>query len=155
MLFEERLRLGAVGKFEPFGDPAGIAQRDAKRLRIGWSHGLGGDRFAAHAKRMVGGKMIIVFPARDIGPGQRRVLAAADLQRPFEVRVWQGTRGWLSRMTEMTCRKRTQWHQQQYDSDHSKRKPCKVARFSERCQCQPASNSDRERSCRGRMSRHR
>ena len=160
ILLEERLRAGAVGQFEAFGDAAGFAQRRAQRLRLGRRRGLGGDRLAAGAKRLVGGEMIVVVPAGDIRPGQRRILAAADLQRPFEVRIWQGARGRLTRMcvTDATWRgrKRTQrYAAATATAITANAQPCKAARVSERFRCQPASSSDRERSCRGRMSRHR
>jgi hypothetical protein len=37
--------------------------------------------------------MIVFAPARDPGPGDRRILAAADLKREFKLWVWQVTDG--------------------------------------------------------------
>ena len=36
--------------------------------------------------------MIVLAPAGDIGPGDRRILAAADLKRQFKLGIWQVTR---------------------------------------------------------------
>ena len=37
--------------------------------------------------------MIVLAPARDIGPGDRRILAAGDLKRQFKLWIWQVTDG--------------------------------------------------------------
>ena len=89
MLLEESFCLRAVGQFEAFGDLAGIAQRGAERLRIGRRRSLRRYRPAADAKRLVGGEMIVLAPAGDLGPGDRRILAAVDLKRQFELWIWQ------------------------------------------------------------------
>ena len=48
--------------------------------------------------------MIVLAPARDIGPGHRRILAAADLKRQFKMRIWQGTDGAAAAETLMRTR---------------------------------------------------
>ena len=37
--------------------------------------------------------MIVLAPARDLGPGDRRILAAVNLKREFKLRIWQVTDG--------------------------------------------------------------
>ena len=37
--------------------------------------------------------MIVLAPARDLGPGDRRILAAVDLKRQFKLWIWQVTDG--------------------------------------------------------------
>ena len=71
ILLEEGFCRGAVCEIEALGDAAGIAQRRAQRFRILRRACLRCDRLAAGAKRPVGGEMIVVVPACDIGPGHR------------------------------------------------------------------------------------
>ena len=160
VLLEEGFCGGAVGEFETLGDTAGIAQRRSQRFRIGRCAGLRRDRLAADPKRLVGDQMVVIAPAGDFRPGHRRILAAIDLKRQFELRIRQWPFGrrlevrlWLR--TRMTRQGVIPWSHRQRERDHAKREPCKGLRFSSRFRCQPASSSDRVRSCRGRMSRHR
>ena len=102
--------------------------------------------------------MIVLAPARDLGPGDRRILAAVNLKREFKLWIWQVTDGRRMRRllrTRMTCRKGIHRSQRTRQSDHAKREPRKASRVRRRFRCQPASSSDRENSYRGRMSRHR
>src|SRR5262245_32822610 len=108
MLFEESFCLQAVRQFQASRDVAGLAQRGAERLRIGRRRSLRRYRPAAHSKCLVGGEMIVLAPARDLGPGDRRVLAARNLKREFKLWIWQVTDGRRMRRllrTPMTCRK--------------------------------------------------
>ena len=158
MLLEESFRLQAIRQFQASRDVAGIAQRSAERLRIGRRHSLRRYRPAAHSKRVVGGEMIVLVPARDLGPGDRRILAAGNLKREFKRWIRQMTDGRRMRgllRTRITCRKGIHRGQRTRQSDHAKHEPRKASRLRPRFQCQPASSSDRESSCRGRMSRHR
>ena len=105
-------------------------------------------------------EMIVVAPARNIGPGQWRILAAADLQR--QVERWIGHLPGCrlgSAMGGMFCAHgiRVLWRKRQRDSDHGKRSGNSpgAAPVSERFRCQPTSSLDRVRMCRGRRSRHR
>src|SRR5438132_2033501 len=124
MPLEESFRLQSVGQFKAPRDVAGIAQRGAERLRIGRRRSLRRYRPAAHSKRLVGGEMIVLAPARDRGPGDRRILAAVDLKREFKLWVWQMTDGRRMRKllrTCMTCRKGIQRSERTRQSDHAKR----------------------------------
>jgi hypothetical protein len=38
--------------------------------------------------------MVILAPALEIGPRDRRILAVADLERPIEKRIWDVTGIW-------------------------------------------------------------
>src|SRR5205085_12112577 len=87
MLLEESFCLRLFGQFQAFRDLAGIAQRGAERLRIGRRRSLRRYRPTADAKRLVGGEMIVLVPARDLGPGHRRILAAVDLKRELKLRI--------------------------------------------------------------------
>ncbi len=92
MLLEEDLGLSPVGKIESSGGPAGISQRGTQRLRFGGRLALRRYRLAACAERLVGEQMIVLAPAHNIGPRQRRILAAADFKRPGDTGIGQGTR---------------------------------------------------------------
>src|SRR6266403_5740947 len=91
MLLEEGSRLDAIGNVESLGRAARIAQRNAQGLVVGGQVSLRGDRPAAYAKRLVGLQVVVLAPARDIGPCDRNILAAADFKRPGEARIWNAT----------------------------------------------------------------
>src|SRR5438477_5809815 len=106
--------------------------------------------------------MIVLIPAFDIGPSERGILAAADLERRLKTRVWQmpmlgwraifSTRGMAGRRGN--CGERSQ--QQHETGGTTLRGVSSGANCpSERFPCQPASSSDRVSSYRGRMSKHR
>ena len=101
MLLEEGPGPGPVVDIESSGGPAGIAQRGTQRLRFGGRLALRRYRPAAGAKRLVGEQMIVLAPARDIGPRHRCILAAADFKRPGELRIGQVTGGWKMRTRVM------------------------------------------------------
>ena len=70
--------------------------------------------------------MIVLAPAGDIGPGDRRILAAGDLKRQFKIGIWQVTDGW--RRTRLFLRDANDARQtassgaiDNADSDHAKR----------------------------------
>ena len=153
-LFEEGSRLGAIGNIESFGRAAGIAQRNAQGLVVGGQVSLRGDRPAAHAKCLVGLQVVVLAPARDIGPCDRNILAAADLKRPGETRIWDmaSNRQMRTRIMDNTRMRGTGGNRgkrrgRQRDGDHT---TCgggspQVTRVSEHFPCQPASSSDRVR----------
>src|SRR5882762_2268637 len=96
---------------------------------------LRSDRLAAGAKRIVRQEMIVLAPARDIGPADRSILTAADLKRRGQGGIWQmPTRGVCGNRRHRQC-----------DGDYPKRVgvSLEATRVSERFPCQPASNSDR------------
>ena len=123
------------------------------------------DRLAAGAKRLVSREMIVLAPAGDIGPGDRRILAAGDLQRQFKRRDkadadgrWRGSGAIAGDANGARANARTSWQPattRQRSSQRQPRQALEAARVSWRFRCQPASSSDRVRWCRGRMSRHR
>src|SRR5262249_37572194 len=90
MLFEESARPGAVGNFERPGGAAGLSERRAERLGFGRSFLPPDTRDAARAKRPERLQMIVGAPAGDVAPRERRILAAADLKRPFKPRIGNG-----------------------------------------------------------------
>src|SRR4029077_17909079 len=87
MLFEKTARSGAVGNFERPCGTAGFTQRRAQRFGFDGSFLLPDNRDATRAKRPERLQMIIRSPAGDVAPGDRRVLAAADLERPLKARI--------------------------------------------------------------------
>src|SRR5882724_10441851 len=97
--------------------------------------------------------MVVLAPARDIGPYDRGILAAAELKRPDETRIWHRTSIGEMRARAMhhprrmhcTRGKRGKRSQRQYDSDPTKRggASLQATRVSERFRCQPVSSSDR------------
>src|ERR1700710_1269485 len=93
MLLEESFCLQAVGQFLTSRYAAGIAQRGTQRLGLRRRFGLRCYRLAAVAKGLVGSEMIVLAPARDVGPGDRHILRAGDLKRQFQLRIWKGSRG--------------------------------------------------------------
>src|SRR6266404_4745344 len=103
--------------------------------------------------------MVVLAPARDIGPRQRDILAAADLKRPGKTRIrnragiWE-MRAHATRWMRATRSVRDKRSQRQRDGDPTERGGVSLAtRVSERFPCQPASSSDRVRKCRGQMSK--
>src|SRR5258707_15189519 len=104
------------------------------------------DRLAARAKRIVGREMVVFAPARDIGPGDRSILTAADLERQGKTRIWEMARRSIWKMpTRMIRSKRGNRNHRQCDGDYTKRVgvSLEATRVSERFPCQPASSSDR------------
>jgi hypothetical protein len=163
MFFEERPRLASIGNIESFGRAAGLAQRCAQCLGIDERILLLGDGSATDAKSLVGQEVIVLIPACDIGPRDRRILAAADLNRPLEARIGEGTRVRKvltrvvggSRVMRSTRGIDGEWSQRHSDQTKRGGVSSDPTRVSERFRCQPASSSDRVRPCRGRMSKHR
>ncbi len=89
ILLEEGARLGAVGNLGRPRDATGIAQGRAERARIRRHRRriLRRDRLAAGAKGLEGGEMIVLAPAGNVGPGERKILAAVDRERQLELRI--------------------------------------------------------------------
>src|SRR5207253_11202034 len=105
MLLEEGACLGAVGNLRSPRRAAGLAQRNPQRLCSGRQRVFRSDRPAACAKRPVSREMIVVAPAGDVGPGERDILAVADLERKGETRI--GNRARIAKMMAWgACR----WH---------------------------------------------
>src|SRR5260370_41713669 len=97
--------------------------------------------------------MVVLAPARDIGPRHREILAAADLERPGQARVWNRAGMWKMR-AHATRRMRAmravrgKRSQRQRDGDPTTKRggvSPEATRVSERFPCQPASSSDRVR----------
>src|SRR5713226_4665185 len=104
------------------------------------------DRLATGAKRLVSPEMIVLAPARDIGPGDRSILTAGNLKRPGQTRIWQMPRGGSGSMRARGMRGNRS--HRQHDGDYRKRGGIspEAAYVSERFPCQPASSSDRVKS---------
>src|SRR5664280_1890237 len=84
--------------------------------------------------------MVVVAPARDIGPRDRSILAAADLKRPRQTRIWDKTRRCEMRTRARRVMGRTRairgkWSQRQRGGDHRERGgiSSEATRVSERC----------------------
>src|SRR6185437_10357790 len=75
VLFEEGPRPSAIGNFGRARGAARLAQRGAQRPGIRRRVALRGDRLAACAKGLVGGELVVIVPAGNIGPGEGKVLA--------------------------------------------------------------------------------
>jgi hypothetical protein len=104
MFFEEGARPGAIGNLRRPRRTAGLAQRNPQGFWRCGQRVLRGDRLAAYTKRQVGREMIVVAPAGDIGEGQGNILAAADLERKGEARIWNETGvGNRARIGEVTA----------------------------------------------------
>src|SRR6266849_9260592 len=97
--------------------------------------------------------MVVLAPARDIGPCYWDILAAADLERPGKARVWNWpgiskVRTHIVGSVRAARTVRGKWSQRQHEGDPTTRgggvSP-EATRVSERFPCQPASSSDRVR----------
>src|SRR6266851_7118989 len=95
--------------------------------------------------------MVVLAPARDIGPRHRDILTAADLERPGQARVWNGAGMWKMRAHAVRRMRashgaRGKRSQRQRDGNPTTKRggiSPEAARVSERFPCQPASSSDR------------
>src|SRR5258708_21927744 len=157
MFLEKSLGPGAVGNVERSRLPAGSAQRRAQGSGIGGRRSFRGYRLAACTKRLIGLQMIVLAPACDVGPRDRDILAAADLERPCETGIWNEARarkigacdtGSVGVTRGISSSER---NKRQRDGDHRERGGISpdATRVSERFPCQPASSSDRVTYCRG------
>ena len=93
------------------------------------------DRPAARRETPCRRQMIVLGPAGNIGPGQRRVLAAVDLKRSFEPGYGRWRTGRRMRRllrTCMTCRNGIHRSERARQSDHAEREPRQGLAFSGR-----------------------
>lgn len=160
MPLEELPRARRVGRLLGARGEARLAQRGAERLVVGQRILLcGDDRPATGAESLKGGQRVVVRPARDLAPGERRVLAAGNFQRPLHravPRLMMMVRaGGRSRRNGVAARDRdrrgtaggAQPPAQPARDDRAGR-----SRATGRCRCRPASSSGRARRCHGQMS---
>ena len=157
MLFEKGFCRGAVGEIETLRYATGVAQRDAKGFRLGRQRVLRGDRLAAGAKRLVGGELVVIVPAGDLRPGERQILAAADLKRQFQLRIRKMAK-LLGREREAEWRA---WRAVAAVVEHTIASTQHAAAKRQRLRVSVSASGANQlpvwiaRSCRGRMSRHR
>src|SRR5260370_25008220 len=95
--------------------------------------------------------MVVLAPARDIGPRHREILAAADLERPGQARVWNRAGMWKMRAhavrriraTRAVRGTRSQRQRDGYPTTKRGGVSPQATPVSNRLPCQPASRADR------------
>src|SRR5689334_21887371 len=80
--------------------------------------------------------MIVCSPAHDVAPGDRHILAPADLKRPFKPRIRDGANFWGLRRSVrvgLARRRYRKWRQRQRNDEHAERgkRPSPTIRVSE------------------------
>ena len=158
IFFEEGARPGAVGNLGRARRAARFAQCHAERPRIRRRVVLRRDRLAACAKGLVGGELVVIVPAGNVGPGQREILAAGYFGRQIEFRIGQGAfsvraarRGAIA--SDAPPSRRAASSPARPRRRRAPRCMLQTPDVSECFPCQPASSSDRVRRCRGQRSR--